>query len=284
MGDSAVNLVYPSRLDLASLHRACGLGRVATTDEIVDRDPLHRTKPGLRSTSKCRALRSRRRWVVQRCHKRRAQSGPRMSCRVSRLASLLASHPHKRSYIPVPPVTIHLPSSTHPKTLPKSHPGYGTTLTLLPQPHETVQELKLTINESVVGYWLGPYSLRLPASAAVPAKKEGVDVRAGERLSEWLETGDVFPDAEGERVLEVVRGMLRARVGLIGRTVLRLHGQTDCTAPSRLDRSGWIVDTYAHHFLGCEPRSNDLRFRPIWRGFVIATRQWRERGFAAFVP
>jgi protein TIF31 len=89
----------------------------------------------------------------------------------------------------------------------------------LPQPHETVQELKLAINEWVGGYWLGPYSLRIPVAKenvnsdggptpVLGKNKEGVEVRAGEKLSEWIEVGDVFAHVEedGERLLEVAMG------------------------------------------------------------------------------
>jgi len=91
-------------------------------------------------------------------------------------------------------------------------------LTLLPQAHETVQELKLAVNEWVGGYWLGPYSLRIPQGKgrktdAEVKERDGekdltVQIKEGERLSEWLEVGDVFAGFEesDERVLEVIRG------------------------------------------------------------------------------
>lgn len=123
-------------------------------------------------------------------------------------------------------MTIHLPSPSHARTLPKksSPKEVFHTLQLVPQPHESVQELKLAINEWVGGYWLGPYSLRIPSGKSganghaegeaeqgnvlLSKAKEGIEVRAGEKLSEWLEVGDVFSHVkEGqERVLEVVRG------------------------------------------------------------------------------
>ena len=91
------------------------------------------------------------------------------------------------------------------------------TLTLLPQAHETIQELKLAVNEWVGGYWLGPYSLRIPQgkgrkgdqAESQEAGRETVQVGEGDRLSEWLEVGDVFAGFEesDERVLEVVRGV-----------------------------------------------------------------------------
>lgn len=116
----------------------------------------------------------------------------------------------------VRPVLIRLPAPTHPRTLPKPKADYST-LTLLPQPHETIQELKLAVNESLGGYWIGPYALRIPLSTAKMnghVEKERVkgdvkvEIRAGERLSEWAEVGDVFGDfgEDEERVLEVARG------------------------------------------------------------------------------
>ena len=102
-------------------------------------------------------------------------------------------------------------------------------LTLLPQPHETIQELKLAITDWIGGYWLGPYALRIPRQVkrskitpfdgehgnalktednVLSKGKDGIVIREGERLSEWLEVGDVFRHVQDgtERVLEVVRG------------------------------------------------------------------------------
>lgn len=113
----------------------------------------------------------------------------------------------------VPPVVIQIVSPSNNRTLPKTKEPLNT-LTLLPQAHETVQELKLAVNEWVGGYWLGPYSLRIPKGKGkkreVEEKKDPLQVQVGEgdRLSEWLEVGDVFAGFEDkdERVLEVVRG------------------------------------------------------------------------------
>ena len=109
-------------------------------------------------------------------------------------------------------VRIISPTST--RTLPKLDEPLDT-YTLLPQAHETVQELKLAVNEWVGGYWLGPYSLRIPkgkgrkAGVTVePKEGDGIVVNEGDKLSEWLEVGDVFAgfDDQQERVVEVVRG------------------------------------------------------------------------------
>jgi protein TIF31 len=83
------------------------------------------------------------------------------------------------------------------------------------------------VNDWVGGYWLGPYSLRIPGKGGKANRtaqhegdvglltkgKDGVVVREGERLSEWLEVGDVFGHVEerGEKVLEVVRGEQSSR-------------------------------------------------------------------------
>jgi protein TIF31 len=111
----------------------------------------------------------------------------------------------------VPPVVVRLPKPSNARTLP---PPVGdetySQLTLLSQPSETVQELKLAVSEWVGGYWLGPYSLRLPGQRggeALGVSKEGIEIRAGEKLSEWLEVGDVFAHTEEARELEVVKGV-----------------------------------------------------------------------------
>lgn len=111
----------------------------------------------------------------------------------------------------VPPVTIRLPAPAHGRTLPKRTPAEDyTTFTLYPQNHDTIQELKLAVNEWVGGYWLGPYALRLPKQTKVNGhagdEEGGVAVKAGEILSEYLEVREVFGDSQEDRVLEVIKG------------------------------------------------------------------------------
>ena len=106
-------------------------------------------------------------------------------------------------------MVIRLLAPTSSKTLPKTQEPLNT-LTLLPHTHETIQELKLAINEWVGGYWLGPYSLRIPHGKGKKQETaEGIsEVKEGEKLSEYFEVGDVFAgfEEDDERVLEVVRG------------------------------------------------------------------------------
>lgn len=113
--------------------------------------------------------------------------------------------------ISVPPVYVRLPKPNSSRTLPKATGTENySSLTLYSQPSETVQDLKLAVSEWIGGYWLGPYSLRLPGqpAEALSQSKDGVDIHAGEKLSEWLEIGDVFAHVaeEGDRSLEVVKG------------------------------------------------------------------------------
>lgn len=182
----------------------------------------------------------------------------------------------------VPAVTVHLPSPVHSRTLPKKSTPEEVfhTITLIPQPHETVQELKLAINEWVGGYWLGPYSLRLPAAkpeanghsegeeqteatGQLGKSREGIDVRAGVKLSEWLEVGEVFSHLkEGEaRVLEVVRGglpVVRHGFSLTTRTVFRLLRSSISTPACRAHRSRWNFFPYKHFSLRSYSRFHHL--------------------------
>ncbi|ORX37442.1 translational initiation-related protein [Kockovaella imperatae] len=119
----------------------------------------------------------------------------------------------------VHPVEIRIIRPTNAKTLPpRQDSGSFQSLTLLPQSHETIQELKLAVNEYVGGYWLGPYSLRIPVSqredamttesaAKAPGKEGLAEVKPGDKLSDWLEVGHVFDSYPPgrERVLEVHR-------------------------------------------------------------------------------
>ena len=144
------------------------------------------------------------------------------------------------------PVTIRITSPANPRTLPKTSEPL-TSLILLPQPQETVQELKLAVNEWVGGYWLGPYSLRIPegkgkkaeaiTKTVGTAEKEAIHIREKERLSEWLEVAEIFAGFEekDERILEVVRGEPSADVSMIScssheRTLHRLYCSAKCLA------------------------------------------------------
>lgn len=118
----------------------------------------------------------------------------------------------------VPPVTIRIPSPTCSRTVPRPKDSTEPLdrITLYPQPQETIQDIKLLINDWVGAYWLGPYSLQLPfvkgedgRGKIYSKKKDFSEVRAGEKLNEWLEVQDAFEHLqEGEeRVLEAVRGV-----------------------------------------------------------------------------
>ncbi|OCF45309.1 protein TIF31 [Kwoniella heveanensis CBS 569] len=120
--------------------------------------------------------------------------------------------------VQIPPVTIRIPKPACARTVPKpkeaSEPRDR--LTIYPQPNETMQDLKLLINDWVGAYWLGPYSLRLPfvKSEEEPGrgqvfsrKQDLTEVRAGEKLNDWMEVQDAFAHLgeDDERVLEIVR-------------------------------------------------------------------------------
>nr|XP_019049560.1 protein TIF31 [Kwoniella bestiolae CBS 10118]OCF28490.1 protein TIF31 [Kwoniella bestiolae CBS 10118] len=144
--------------------------------------------------------------------------------------------------VPLPPVTIRFPSPTCSRTVPKPKESSESRdqLTIYPQPSETMQDIKLLINDWVGAYWLGPYSLRLPfvkgddGRGKVFTKKEDLsEIRAGEKLNEWLEVQDAFAHLEedSERVLEVVRepyGEFTARQSVL--RLLELIAPTGSTA------------------------------------------------------
>ena len=132
----------------------------------------------------------------------------------------------------VKPVTIRLPTPTYAQTLPKTggdkKQPTPSTFIIHPQPSETIQDIRAILVEWTGGYWLGPYSLRIPPSKKSATSnndkqedvdttrgrllgkgKEGVEIREGEKLSDWFEMGEVFGHLEGkddERVLIVQRG------------------------------------------------------------------------------
>ena len=123
---------------------------------------------------------------------------------------------------PVKPVTVRLPSPSYSQTLPKSADGKTptpSTFIIHPQPSENIQDIRAILAEWTGGYWLGPYSLRLAGSSKdsdgrgklIGVGKEGTEIREGERLSDWLEIGEVFAHLEGQeneneaRVLVVQR-------------------------------------------------------------------------------
>lgn len=109
----------------------------------------------------------------------------------------------------VPAVAVSLPTPKNARTLPKPQEGESfSKLSLYSQPSETVQELKLAVSEWVGGYWLGPHSLRLPGKGdeVLSTSRDGIEIRAGDKLSEFLELADVFAHLaeDGERSLDVV--------------------------------------------------------------------------------
>ncbi|KLT45006.1 hypothetical protein CC85DRAFT_255915 [Cutaneotrichosporon oleaginosum] len=109
----------------------------------------------------------------------------------------------------LPPVAVHLPTPKNARTLPKPQEGESfSKLSLYSQPSETVQEIKLAVSEWVGGYWLGPHSLRLPGKGedVLSTSKDGIEIRAGDKLSDFLELADVFAHLpeDGERTLDVV--------------------------------------------------------------------------------
>jgi len=73
----------------------------------------------------------------------------------------------------------------------------------------------MQVQESPFGYWLGPFSFRLPVSKGatrgdvVNKGREALEIKLGEKLSDFIEVGEVFGGEgreDGEKVLEVVRG------------------------------------------------------------------------------
>lgn len=107
---------------------------------------------------------------------------------------------------PVPPVTIRIPAPAHGRTLPKRTPAEDySTFQIYSQNQESIQDLKLTLNEWVGGYWLGPYALRLPREKQVDGEVEGM-AKDGRSLSDYLELQEVFGSNDQPRVLEVAKG------------------------------------------------------------------------------
>ncbi|GMK54172.1 hypothetical protein CspeluHIS016_0107580 [Cutaneotrichosporon spelunceum] len=109
----------------------------------------------------------------------------------------------------LPPIAVNLPTPKNARTLPTPQEGESfSKLSLYSQPSETVQEIKLAVGEWVGGYWLGPHSLRLPGKGdeVLSTSKDGIEIRAGDKLSEFVELSDVFAHLpeDGERVLDVV--------------------------------------------------------------------------------
>ncbi|ODN78038.1 hypothetical protein L202_05121 [Cryptococcus amylolentus CBS 6039] len=126
----------------------------------------------------------------------------------------LEQDPDQQQEIQFPAVVVRIPAPTCPRTVPKQDSAPTDRITLYPKPGETIQDIKLLINDWVGAYWLGPYSLRLPfvkgedgKGQVYTKKKDFSEVRAGEKLNEWLEVADAFEHvAEGEeRVLEAVK-------------------------------------------------------------------------------
>jgi len=73
----------------------------------------------------------------------------------------------------------------------------------------------MQVQESPFGYWLGPFSFRLPVPKGatrgdvVNKGREALEIKLGEKLSDFIEVGEVFGGEgreDAEKILEVVRG------------------------------------------------------------------------------
>ena len=116
------------------------------------------------------------------------------------------------------PVTILLPSPTNSSTYLPAPATEGestpTKIVIHTASMEVLQDLRMQVQESPYGYWLGPFSFRLPVTEGankgdvVNKGREALEVRLGEKLSDFIEVGEVF-GGEGreaaDKVLEVVR-------------------------------------------------------------------------------
>jgi protein TIF31 len=114
--------------------------------------------------------------------------------------------PAEPELIEVPPVTIRVPSPAHGRTLPKRTPAEDySQFQIYAQNHESIQDLKLTLNEWVGGYWLGPYALRLPRDSSASTEDGGM-AKEGQTLSDYLEIQEVFGANDQPRTLEIAKG------------------------------------------------------------------------------
>ena len=108
--------------------------------------------------------------------------------------------------ISVPPLTIRVPAPAHGRTLPKRTPAEDySNFQIYAQNHESIQDLKLTLNEWVGGYWLGPYALRLPRGSRAEDVEGGME-KEGQTLSDYLEITEVFGANDQDRTLEISKG------------------------------------------------------------------------------
>lgn len=128
-------------------------------------------------------------------------------------------------------VTVNVPPPIHPRTVQDAANPRFTSLRVIIQPHETVQDIKLSIAEWPGGYWLGPFSLRVRATAPAESSKdhrldtstdtsgskqtgrrlgtskEGQAIYEGAVLGDWVEVEDIFSDVQGgldDHVFEVI--------------------------------------------------------------------------------
>ena len=145
--------------------------------------------------------------------------------RLQKSQRLLLVRPYTVSkLISVPPLTIRVPAPAHGRTLPKRTPAEDySNFQIYAQNHESIQDLKLTLNEWVGGYWLGPYALRLPRDSSASTEEGGM-AKEGQSLSDYLEISEVFGPNDQSRVLEIAKGTSDTGVvwnwnGLMGRGI-----------------------------------------------------------------
>lgn len=138
--------------------------------------------------------------------------------------------------------------------------------------HETLNDLRITLNDSPEGYWLGAFRFRRPATHA----------RKGELVNEWDELQDVFrdDDATAPRTLQISHepyNDTEARLHVQRLRDLLAGAQTDPASVS-VDAGATVHDAVRHPVeWAAEAHLPAPPQPPTWRG-------WPQGGTAGLFP
>ena len=159
-----------------------------------------------------------------------------------------------------------LPKDVKSLGLPETPPSLKVAVTQ----HETLNDLRITLNDSPEGYWLGAFRFRRPDS----------HTRKGELVNEWEELQEVFRhDAPHDRILQVSHEPYNE-------TEVRLHiqrlrdllsGTQSDPASVSVDAGATVHDAIVHANEWAHDAHMPAPPKPSWRG-------WPQDGTAQLLP
>lgn len=129
-------------------------------------------------------------------------------------------------------------------------------------PHETLNDLRATLNDSPEGYWLGAFCFRRPA----PSDQQG------DKVNEWIELAEVFDGVPPtQRKLQVSHepyNSAEVRVHVQRLRDLLAGAQSDAAALA-IDAGVTVHDAVCHADAWAQETNQPAPERPTWSGWPV---------------